>query len=383
MDNLFWDKFDKDSNTLRKIYTLENALNEYEINKVTQLIKQIFIDFNKIPATNYYDALRVFDANNGIRLDLNEKLIKHNKTHIHDLNLFFQEITGLSKYCIALKEITKLSDDLEKILQKYVVKHFINYFGVPLGGFEAYLFIGNYGYTPFGIHKDNEESLLLNLGTSSKDVWMWNNKVEAKIKFDVNFLESADVHFLMNAGDFCHIPNNIFHILSSNDFSIMIGVIPHPLRLNLLNKNIFCNERYKEDIVVDELENIIKKNLGDLLDKKFSRKYSEAYVKLLKSNGYFKDSPNVSDINEIDLNKQYTSYGNIIILSKSITALQVACRNVAITLPNTLSIKKMIKALNNNDKISLDSIKKILSKELDDDLVYFVINTLLLNKSIY
>lgn len=383
MDNLFWDKFNKESNTLKNIYTFENVLKEDEINKVTHLIKQIFIDFNKIPATNYYDALRVFDANNGIRLDLNEKLIKHNKTQIHDLNLFFQEITGLSKYCIALKEITKLSDDLEKILQKYVIKHFINYFGVPLGGFEAYLFIGNYGYTPFGIHKDKEESLLLNLGTSSKDVWIWNNEVEAKIKFDINFLESADVHFLMNAGDFCHIPNNIYHILSSNDFSIMIGVIPHPLRLNLLNKNIFCNERYKEDVVTDKLEGIINKNLGDLMDNKFSKKYSEAYIKLLKSNGYFKDSPNIYDTNEIDLNKEYTSYGNIIILSKSTKTLQIACRNVVIILPNTRSIRKVIRVLNNNAKINIASITKILSKELDDDLINFVINSFLSNKSIY
>jgi len=382
MKNLFWEDFDKQSNSLKGTFIRENALNEDERGQVIQLIKQIFLDINQMK-TNYYDGLRVFDAGNGIRLDLNERLLKHKKNKIDDLDLFFKEVMEVDKYLVAFKEITKLNDGLENILQEYLIRPFIQKFGIPLGGFEAYMFIGNYGFTPFGIHQDNEESLLLNLGPYSKDVWIWNNKVDPKIKFDPSFLKSAEIQFSMKSGTFCHIPSHIYHILSSDEFSIMIGIIPQPLRLNFFNIDVFRNVRFEEKILTQELQKIINEKYGDLLGRKFSKTFSELYIKLLKSNGYCKDAPIHLGVKETDVKRDYHSYGNLIILNKTSDILQIACRNQVITFPNCASIRKLIIKLNKNKKIRVSNLIEELSIELEQDLVNFVIDTLIKKKAIF
>lgn len=122
---------------------------------------------------------------------------------------------------------TKLAEDIAK---RY--RPLLELSGIPLSGINITIFLGNYGFTPLGIHKDypGENVMHFHLGPGGKTMYNWevdfyeshaekgdNNKNVAP------FLSSADV-YPFETGDLYFMPWDKYHIGYTGDFSVGISV---------------------------------------------------------------------------------------------------------------------------------------------------------------
>jgi hypothetical protein len=94
--------------------------------------------------------------------------------------------------------------------------------------------MGNYGYTPFGVHDDTDQSLLWHLGPAPKTAYVWPR--ERYIELTGGTLAMVDYEALLphanryelQPGDLLFIPMGDFHILDTRAFSCTLGLTLFP-----------------------------------------------------------------------------------------------------------------------------------------------------------
>ncbi|MFF9504621.1 hypothetical protein [Streptomyces sp. NPDC014656] len=114
-----------------------------------------------------------------------------------------------------------------------------------VSGTDVYTFVAHSGWTPFGIHKDSEPSLIFHLGPSPKEVFVWHdqpfdasgitpNPSFGRITFDIEaHLDTAERH-LLRPGDFLCIPRDTYHVFRNLGPSAFLGLTPYPAKTRTL-----------------------------------------------------------------------------------------------------------------------------------------------------
>ena len=279
------------------------------------------------------------DINEGFRLYIDGKelsdsevikLIKKNKIkNTEKLESYCERVFG-KKFGI----ITNYGEKHSEILAENILKTIQPLFGIigiPPWGIELTTFIGNYGWTPLGIHTDNrgENVLHYHLGPGNKQMYVWdeevyekqgrgiinNNNIEPMLKF-------AD-KFDFEAGDLYYMPWNKHHVGYSGDFSIGVTLwFNNPTRYEFSKlmieaiKNLFLKNN--QSIIESQIDylnnentffdfintlNIDNKALNSPLKDFLKHVYNE-YKKCLLSNGGWQNIP-LSYYKKIDNQRDY------------------------------------------------------------------------------
>lgn len=96
--------------------------------------------------------------------------------------------------------------------------------GVGIKGGDLNLFLGNYGWTPFGIHQDGkgENVIHFHLGPANKKMYLWSPDVYSKIENESleTKIEKAEYIFDIAPGDLFFMPHGYFHIGYTPEYSI-------------------------------------------------------------------------------------------------------------------------------------------------------------------
>jgi hypothetical protein len=157
---------------MRKIipYQTTNSQEIYEKGIVAdQKYLQSLIEecFARIVSENvYHPKIRIF-KDFGTRDDYPEKLYASEFSLNGDLEKTLDKIFG-DNYCIAINNISGWSEELRAYLYENFIHYWLEKYGCSFGGIDTYVFVGRYTITPFGIHKDDEDTFLFNLGP-----WHW------------------------------------------------------------------------------------------------------------------------------------------------------------------------------------------------------------------
>ncbi|MEU8773583.1 cupin domain-containing protein [Streptomyces sp. NPDC048606] len=148
---------------------------------------------------------------------------------------------GDDEACVAVNDVSAWDLGLSTAVSEIVEELVTDGVHELLSGTDAYTFIAHSGWTPFGIHKDDEPSLIFHLGPSAKEVWIWHeNPFDASrtipspsfghISFDIDeHLGSAD-RYLLRPGDFLLIPQDTHHVFRNLGPSVFLGLTPYPAR---------------------------------------------------------------------------------------------------------------------------------------------------------
>lgn len=117
--------------------------------------------------------------------------------------------------CVAVNDISAWDLELAAFAQS-VVRSLVPGHDL-VSGADIYTFIADVEWTPFGVHKDNEPSLILHLGPGSKELWVWpdggigpedlfENPSLGGVSFDFDRLLPGAQKFTLNPGDFVCVP---------------------------------------------------------------------------------------------------------------------------------------------------------------------------------
>lgn len=132
-------------------------------------------------------------------------------------------VFGRRKFGVVLNDLESFHEPLVKKMVPFIEKILRNW-GYPLGGLELCLFVGNYGFTPFGAHTDPhlDGGLHFMLGPGTKAFYHWstdgylsaNGSLERCVEPSPQLLQAARRHSL-RAGDIFYLPGEGFHVAES------------------------------------------------------------------------------------------------------------------------------------------------------------------------
>lgn len=152
------------------------------------------------------------------------------------------------KFCILFSRAEQFNDDLAKKLG-FFLQPIYEQRGITLGGASITIFLGNYGFTPSGVHQDQDENCIFHfhLGPHSKELLTWHPDqfIELTGSKEPYFepeklLPYATTHRL-NPGDFLSLPPKHYHIGRTEQFSIDIVVVLSDRTNISLTQDIFNN----------------------------------------------------------------------------------------------------------------------------------------------
>jgi len=332
-------------------------------------------------------------VNNGKRYDYPLQVRKADYDASTSLDEHIRKTIGEEKYCLTVNALTKWDPHFTVHMQDEIIKPILDSKKGIFNGLSFYLFMGNYGYTSFGAHKDPDHSLIFQLGPADKEVWIWPldhwkklNNGSVKNSFDFDRLLPEATYYKLAPGDFLFIPKNCFHLFKTPDLSLMLGgiinnasdgsLIMDGVELYLKEKGERTHQYFDAKNLGDEVQNLFSTTMGE--DKDYTNEViMENLIRhklMLMSNGYLINIPEVkSELKSIDPSKsylvpkgfelQYMDFGEVI---------QVYVRGKSIELPSSESLAGCLEMMNNNEPFSFETFQGRLQPEWPDDTIVFL-----------
>lgn len=207
-----------------------------QLDEPNNLLEWVLEAFTSISESAELPALRVY-VDNGQRFDLFDagRLVGlDGPMERSTAEARIRASLGHKRFCMTLNGLTKWSSNLDRFVCAELIEPLFQLSGWRGRGVDTYSFIGNYGFTPFGIHDDNDHSLLIHLGPAPKSVWIiprdkylahHGNSTSA---FNYAKYEGIATRYVLQAGDVVFIPMGDFHVFCTDDFSVTLGVTFFP-----------------------------------------------------------------------------------------------------------------------------------------------------------
>ncbi|MDF0604307.1 hypothetical protein HZU77_001400 [Neisseriaceae bacterium TC5R-5] len=145
------------------------------------------------------------------------------------------QATASPQYCVTFNGLSSWCQHFALNMQATMLTPLFEALkGAPRCGVDFYAFFGNYGYTPFGVHDDLDQSLLWHLGPAPKTAYVWPRQLYRELTgglLATTNYESLLPHaqrFDLAPGDLLFIPQGDFHILDTREFSATLGLTLFP-----------------------------------------------------------------------------------------------------------------------------------------------------------
>ncbi len=397
----------------------------------TQVYKDVFSgDLVEILNEGVREMLRSrinrLDISSGFRLYIDDRELSDSEIRaiIKDHKLDNQE--SIESYCERVFGpkfgiITNYGEKHSEILAEHILKTIQPLFdiiGIPPWGLELTTFIGNYGWTPLGIHTDNrgENVLHYHLGPGRKQMYVWDEEIYKKegkgISNNKNvqpLLPHAD-KFDFGAGDLYYMPWNKHHVGHSGDFSIGVTLwFNNPTRYDFSKlmietiQNLFLKN--DQSIIESQLDyinnentfsdfintlNVDQQTLKAPLEDFLKHTYNE-YKKCLTSNGGWQNIP-LSYHGKIDSTKDY--FPNL--ETKTISAnsiykinsekvgdrITIYVRGTRLSFKYFPELEEIIELINGNSNIEVSSIINRYKESLPKEVILYFLKVLINNKGI-
>jgi hypothetical protein len=153
------------------------------------------------------------------------------------------------------------SDEITQQLSLYI-QPLLDRIGIPVNGIHTTVFIGNYKFTPLGIHQDipGANVIHLHLGPGKKTMYTWEPDLYRQLtggkgnNQDIEPLLPVSSVFEIEAGDVYFMPWSKYHVGSSDELSAAITI---------------WFDNHQKKVLVDKLFDHIKRNYFDFPDAKF------------------------------------------------------------------------------------------------------------------
>jgi len=313
-DNHFWEKFLKENENFTQTCVMKNAISDDLVDTLNKGVMEILIERFKLDQIGrgfrvYLDGKEQDDASlkNLCKTipELDENIIEYSKRVFN------------TKFGIIINSGEKHSDIISERIMN-LMQPLIEKIGLPASGLEITIFIGDYGWTPLGIHQDHrgENVMHFHLGPGKKTMYTWDEKVYEEVagsKFNNRDIEPILKHsneYPFTTGDLYYMPWNKYHVGFSDELSVGITLwFNNPTKQTYVHKIIesfiFQYVQEDKDILTPQINYLQNNNtFSDILStikldedvlnlsaKEFLNKVYSEYKFCLLSNGGWQSVP--------------------------------------------------------------------------------------------
>jgi len=298
---------------------------------------------------------------------------------------------------------------------RIAVAPLIELVGLPPLGLEITIFIGDYGWTPLGIHQDHrgENVLHFHLGPGGKKMYTWEDKKYKELssgKFNNKDIEPLLEHakeYPFEAGDLYYMPWFKHHVGYTGELSVGVTLwFNNPTKYSYANqilnsiknqylqkaKDIIPNQMdyIESDDALNEMMSILKID-NNLMNSSFAdvlKHTQEEFKYSLMSNGGWQNVPLSLDLKKqfkVDAFEELRGRTMVskapfqILYKQDNNELFVYVRGSKIRLKYFKELVDIIEALNSHKVIEIDELLSAFSAEFPPSAgLYFI--SLILNK---
>jgi hypothetical protein len=179
-------------------------------------------------------TLRVY-AEGGQSYALEDRVIHNPPMPSEGLARWSRRIFGRCNYGLILNYAEQWNDGLTRKVAR-LLRPLHDRTSIQRHTFEINLFMGNYGYTPFGAHWDDKHSSIihLHLGPGAKTMTLWSPARYKRITgsershFAPGKIVKYGHSYHLRAGDLFLLPPDNFHVGFTRDFSVGIAIVISP-----------------------------------------------------------------------------------------------------------------------------------------------------------
>jgi len=390
-----WDDFYSKTSALKMANSSDNMFTDEDIVSLRESIKRILVQF-----------FQKGDLNRGIKVYVNKELRNNFKQKMADrlpaetesIEEWCKEIFGDNKFGVVFNSLESYDNEIaEKMCN--IVSPLLEKAGLPLGGLSFLFFMGNYGFTPFGIHKEanGEEGFLFHLGPAEKKFYTWDidelNRVEHNMKVFHNvdeMLPDAE-SYLLKPKSVIFIPHYLYHIANTDEFSlsvVMDYINPSSTSLeNTIAKDISSqsasdrNSQYLYPISLKEGQ----LNWEHLLDR---NSWEERYKTALTKRIYRLRSNSGVSQPSLKIRSNFIPNGNFTIKGKAVFPLLteeneggktlIYARGHEIMIKSNSNLSNTISRLNNLESIHLSELQRELQPDWGIGDIFDFVNQLMI-----
>ena len=314
---------------------------------------------------------------------------------------------GDKKFGMIINRGEKLHNELAQRMA-YKITPLLDQVGTPMLGINFTIFIGNYGWTPLGIHTDapGESVTHFHLGPGGKTMYTWNREQYEELagenkynnKDTKKFLPHANVH-PFEEGDLYYMPPNEFHIGRADELSIGLTLwLNNHLKTDLAKKLLrVITDQYltasNETMLMDKnpLEDLsaaeqaiemftIPKDMENLGFRDLMRETFKDYRYSLYSNSGYWTRPFPKEVEE-----EYTVEDSFQIVKPFVMKytesldkenLLIYSRGTKVVLHNFECIKQLVDKINEGNVISVKEALSILDSDWEESVGLYIITLL-------
>lgn len=224
--NDWWEEFKKSTGNMSFPVIQKNVFND----DLNELRESIFEMFQNLKYEKELLAWRVW-CGGEMTTDLEKIIVEDPMKDEADFLPWCKRIFGDKKFGIILNDGQRYSKKTRDLISKYFNPLLEK--KPPLGGINFSIFMGNYGWTPIGIHQDHTGSFVMHfhLGPGSKQMYMWEqDHYKDKLNGRENehdvipYLPFTSYEYSFDDGDIFFMPWDFYHIGRSEEISIGLTV---------------------------------------------------------------------------------------------------------------------------------------------------------------
>lgn len=372
-----WKTFSYNTNSFKKPAHAKQLISNEDIAEINILLITILIDF--FAKKDIHIGLKIY-VNNELRNDFINKMVANPPKTGDSLDEWSKKIFGDQKFGMILIGLEQYSNAFaEKVAN--VVLPLLQAAGLPKNGLSFLFFMGNYGFTPFGIHKEatGEDGFLFHMGPSNKKFYTWDNPKYNVIEHNTKTFHNIDEFipkaesYVLNPGDVMFIPHYVYHIANTPEFSVsfVMDYINPPkdefenelLKIAAEEKQWLNTNLYEQTINLNDTSSTLRdtidiKSIQKKIEVAFNRKVID-----LKSNGGIgrKSKKKLITISSSD---------TFLITGKNIFPIYledidskktlIFARGHRIIVNSNVMLNQLITELNNGKSISFNDLKELM-----------------------
>ncbi|MEN9611602.1 MAG: hypothetical protein RLZZ628_2416 [Bacteroidota bacterium] len=223
----FWDTFLEKNKHFTETCVYENIIKRADLELLSKETMNVIKELCRF-RTNAY-GFRIYIEGKEQDYNYLQAFYRNPPLDDEDITQYAQRIFPDKKFGMILNRCEKFSDKMATRISIMTAKLFEK-IGMPVTGLDITLFVGNYGWTPLGIHQDQrgENVIHFHLGPGEKTMYNWEETEYRKLSGDkennkdiIPLLPHAQV-YPFKTGDLYYMPWDKYHVGYSDQ--VHIGV---------------------------------------------------------------------------------------------------------------------------------------------------------------
>jgi hypothetical protein len=226
--NSFWENLITDSQDLEQPLHYKKTFKNPVL--TMEEIKSVFMGMGNDNSKNKTSLVRVYI--DGLQShEYQQKVSKLPPKLSESLEEWAYRIFEKNRFCIVVNGANRWSEALSIKIGKFITP-LLKRYPIPQISIDVTVIIGNYIYTPFGIHIDppNLRTLHLHLGPGKKEFILWDKEsFQSLTGSEDSYYQPEQISgyrylFEVSAQDTFLIPAKYYHVCKNGDFSVGVGL---------------------------------------------------------------------------------------------------------------------------------------------------------------